>query len=371
LKDEYAKAGVDYELIEPFKEAMIRVGKKTLEFPNRHNVYVDDQVLHSHGAIFRYQGSKPHIWCKTQEGLGNKNWIAEWMYSQGGKSYYDSIAIDLVLMAVNDVIAQGAMPVIYTDEVACGDSRWFSDEIRSKDFAKGLLKICELIGVAIPAGESPSLRYLINAEAPVKSAPSLSGCVTGIIAPSDRIVTGHKLKAGDHIIGVTSSGFHSNGTTLIIERVMELPDRFHTILPGEDLSIGEEALIPTRSYVALVKALLDYKVDVHAFLPGTGSGISKIAFDKRPFTYRIKTWVEKMSPLFPFMRELGVSLEGCLRTFNMGIGYYVFVDPSEAETTIDIGERAGYELLDLGVVEKGERKVIFEPENIILSPPGE
>lgn len=70
------------------------------------------------------------MWCKTQEGLGNKNWIAEWMYQYAGdgRTHYEWIGWDAGLMAVNDVIAQGAMPVVYLDEVAAGDSEWFEDE---------------------------------------------------------------------------------------------------------------------------------------------------------------------------------------------------------------------------------------------------
>src|SRR6478609_9268591 len=116
-QSEYAKAGVDYTLMEPFKRAMIAAGKKTLAFPNRRNIFVNDEVVHSHGAVYEYRGGEAHIWCKTQEGLGTKNWIAEWMYANEGtgRTYYDSIAIDTALMAVNDVIAQGAMPAIFTD----------------------------------------------------------------------------------------------------------------------------------------------------------------------------------------------------------------------------------------------------------------
>jgi len=368
---EYAKAGVDYTKIEPFKQAMVEMGKRTLTFPNRRNVFINEEVLYAHGAIYEYRGSLPHIWCKTQEGLGNKNWIAEWMYQFAGtgRTYYEGIGIDTALMAVNDVIAQGAMPVVYTDEVAAGDSEWFEDEQRSKDLAFGYFKVCERVGITLPAGESPALRYLIKAELPVKSAPSLSGCVTGIIAPSNRLITGRKLQIGDHIVGATSSGLHSNGVSLVIKRAMTLPEKFLTKLSNGN-TLGEEALIPTRSYVALVEALLEAEVDIHALLPGTGSGISKVAFDKRPFTYRIHTWVE-VPPLFLFMRELGVSLEDCLTTFNWGIGYYIVVPSQEVERIIKIGKQAGYQLVDLGQVEKGERKVIFEPEDIILPPPGE
>lgn len=370
-QSEYAKAGVDYTKLEPFKHAMIAAGKQTVTFPNKRDVYINSDVLHSHGGVFEYRGSEKHLWCNTQEGLGNKNWIAEWMYQNDGtgKTYYDQIAIDTALMAVNDVIAQGAMPVVYTDEVAAGDSEWFADEKRASDLARGFLNICKEVGMALPAGESPALKYLIKAEPPVKSAPSLSGCVTAIIAPATSLVTGTKLAVGDRIIGVTSSGIHANGISLVIKKALELPEKFLTKLPNGNM-LGHESLIPTRSYVALVETLLQNNVDVHALLPGTGSGVAKIAFDSRPATYRVHTWVD-VPPLMQFMRSLGISLEDCLKTWNWGIGYYIFVPAAEVDRTITLGKTAGYELLEVGVVEAGERKTIFEPENITLAPAGE
>ena len=368
-KSEYTKAGVDYTKIEPFKMAIVQAGKRTLKFPNKRDVYIEEESLGTHGIVFRYRGTKPHLWCKTQEGLGNKNWIAEWMYQHAGteRTYYEGIGIDTALMAANDVICQGALPVIYTDEVAAGDSEWFMDEKRSHDLAESFYKACEMCGMALPAGESPALRYLVKAEPPVKSAPSLSGCVTGIIAPADRIVTGEKLRAGDHIIGATSSGLHSNGISLVIKRAMALKEKFLHQLPNGK-TLGEEALIPTRSYVGLVEALLENNIEVHSFLAGTGGGISKIAYAKSPYSYRIKKWVDEIPPLFLFMQKLGVSLKDCLTTFNWGIGFYIFVPDIELDRTIKSGKDAGYELLDLGQVEEGERCVIFEPEGTTLLP---
>src|SRR4051812_8802989 len=123
-KSEYAKSGVDYSIMEPFKQAMIAAGKRTLKFPNEREVFINEDLSHAHGAVYEYRGLSKHMWCKTQEDLGNKNWIAEWMYANGGtgKSYYDSIAIDTGMMIVNDVIAQGAMPVVFTDQVEADSS---------------------------------------------------------------------------------------------------------------------------------------------------------------------------------------------------------------------------------------------------------
>ena len=365
---EYGAAGVDYTKIEPFKMAMVRAGKRTLGFPNRRGVFVDEDSVGAHGAVFQYRGAGPHLWCMTQEGLGNKNWIAEWMYQHAGtgRTYYEGIGIDTALMAANDVICQGALPVIYTDEVAAGDSEWFADEKRSRDVAESFYQACEMCGMALPAGESPALRYLVKAEPPVRSAPSLSGCVTGIIAPPDKMVTGEKLAAGDRIIGVPSSGLHANGISLVIKRALVIKDQFLHLLPNGK-TLGEEALIPTRSYVALVEALQEENIEVHSFLGGTGGGISKIAYAKRPFTYRVSKWVDKIPPLFLFMLEAGVSLHDCLTTFNWGIGFYIYVPENEADRTIAAGKKAGYDLIDLGGVEPGKRRVIFEPEKLTLS----
>lgn len=369
-KSAYAKAGVDYGLMEPFKMAMIETGKKTLSFPNKRDVFIREDITHSHGAVFEYRGKEKHIWAQTQEGLGNKNWIAEWMYQNSGtgKTYYDSIGIDTALMIVNDLIAQGAMPVVFTDHVDVGSSEWFQDEKRSKDLAAGFLHVCEEVGMALPAGETATLKYLVKPEPPITIAPSLSGSVTGIIAPASRLITG-EIKPGYRIIGAASSGLHANGVSLVIKEALALPDQFLTKLPNGK-TLGEEALIPTRSYVALVEALLDAGVKIGTFLPGTGDGVGKVAFDKRSFTYRITDW-PAVPDLFTFFRENGLPLKDCLKTFNWGVGYYIFVPPEEAARTVQIGTHAGYEMMELGGVEEGERQTIFEPENITLPPPGE
>ncbi len=368
-KSAYAKAGVDYTTMEPFKMAMIEAGRKTLKFPNKRGVFINEDATHAHGAVFEYRGSEPHIWCKTQEDLGNKNWIAEWMYDRTGKSYYDAIAIDTALIVVNDVIAQGALPVVFTDQLEASDSSWYADEKRSSDFANGLLKICEEVGMALPAGESASVSYIVNPKPPVKAIATLSGSVTGIIAPADQLITGQKLAAGDVIIGALSSGLHANGISLVIQKALELPEQFLTKL-SNGKTIGEEALTPTRSYVALVEALLNSSVDIHALLPATGDGVGKIAYDKRPFSYLIRDW-PPVPELFRFIHEGGVAINDCLKTFNWGVGYYVFVPQEEVDKTVSAGKKAGYDLTILGIVEEGEREVKFEPERIILNPPGE
>ncbi|MBM2820816.1 MAG: hypothetical protein HW405_576 [Candidatus Berkelbacteria bacterium] len=373
---EYALSGVDYTKLQGFKDMMAAAGQRTLDFPNKRGWFIK-RTPHSHGGIYMYNGrdTLPYYLCNTQEGLGNKNWIAEWMYQFSGidSTFYDGIGIDTARMAVNDLIAQGALPIVYTDEVAGGDSDWFTDQRRSGDLAESFFQACKDAGMALVAGESPALKYLIKAEPPVKSAPSFSGCVTGVIQPHSRIITGEKLRVGDKILGVTSSGIHANGISLVIKRALILPDVFMTRLPNGN-TLGEEALIPTMSYVALVEALLEARIDIHALLPGTGDGVAKLSFDKRPYSYRVTNWLpdERIPILFRFLRELGVSLMDCLTTFNWGIGYYIFIPASEVDRTIEIGTKAGYEIMEVGQIEEGQRQTIFGPAgDLVLPPPGE
>lgn len=366
----YAEAGVDYRRIEPFKRAMIEVAKKTAAFPERRGVKVETAVLHSHGGVYSYQGNQPHLWCKTIEGLGNKNWIAEWMYRYGGggRSYYDAIGFDTAMMAVNDCIAQGAMPVIFEDLIDASDSTWFDDETRAADLASGFLSACEAAGMALAAGESAALPFLVRPTPPVTSAAALGCVVTGLIAPRSRLVTGEKLGPGDRIIGIASSGLHSNGASLAIKIGLGLPEKFLTRLPSGRM-LGEALLDPTICYVGLIEHLLDAGVEIHALLPGTGSGVAKLAFDDRPYAYRVHSWPD-VPEVLQFFRATGLSIEDCLTTFNWGVGYYVFVPAHEAERTIQIALKTGYASLEIGKVEEGERSVIFMPEALTLPPPG-
>lgn len=367
--DEYRKVGLNYRLIQPFKDRLVEVGKKTRHFPNRRDVYVvgDNPVL-------EYRGNKLHSWKTMLEGLGNKSWIAQWMYQFGGtgKSYFDIIAIDDGLMGVNDILTVGALPVGYHNEVAAKTSKWFDDQKRAEDYARGLYEVCQLCGMASIGGESPAYRFLLGATPPVSDTPTFSCAVFGIIAPSSRRINEENLRAGDVIIGPTSSGWHSNGATYIIDEAMKLPDGFNAKLP-DGRTLGEHALIPTRSYVALMEAWLEAELEIHAFQPITGDGVAKIAFDKRSFTYRINNWPKEIPLIFTYMREqFGLSAMGLLKIFNNGIGAVGFFPRSAVQKAMDVGMKAGYEMHELGVVEEGERQTIFGPENnLVLPPPGE
>lgn len=366
----YAQAGVDYRKIAPFKKIMKEVCEKTVSFPLRRGVMVTSCF---HGVKAIYLREEPHEWLMVQEGLGNFNWIAEWMdrYAHWCKSFYDIVGINNALTAVNDLVAHGAMPVAYTDMAEAGDSEWFENKNRARDLAEGYHYICEEVMMALGGGESGSLRYLVRAEHPVKSAPVLSGTVLGIIAPKSRYISGASIRPFDRIIGAMSTGLHANGASLVIKLGLTLPDQFLTTLPNGN-TLGEEALIPTRSYVALVEALLNEAVEIHRIVPGTGGGVSKLATYPEKVMYRIYDWPKNIPLLFTFLKEqFGLSMRTWLTTFNCGIGYYLIVPLHEVKRTLEIGTKAGYELTEIGWVEESHKPhVYFEPAGLALPPPG-
>ena len=132
--------------------------------------------------------------------------------------------------------------------------------------------------------------------------------------------------------------------------------------------LGVELLEPTRSYVGLVETLLDGEVNVSAFMPATGDGVSKICKLGR-LTFEIHSWV-KVHEIFEFMLGLGIPIEDCLTTFNWGIGYYVFVRPRDVSRAVKCADIAGFNLAEIGQVKSGKHCVIFGPEKgLILDPP--
>lgn len=372
MSDAYAQAGVNYHNLQPFKDRIRTMAALTLSFPNARQVYVESD---DHGSTWWYQGIHNHRWGGCIEGLGNKNWLAEWMYmfAGTGRTYYEGIGIDTILMATNDLIAQGAMPVVYHDLVVVGDDTWFLDNVRAQTLLDSMFRGLQMTGMALPAGETPAYKYLVRSMDPVQAAPTLDGHATGIIAPGSRKVRSGQIRAGQVIVAVRSSGMHANGASLVFQKGLELKDKFLTEIPGGK-TLGEEALIPTMNYLPLIEPLLDAGVDVKCFLPATGDGVGKLAFTKAELTYRVHSWwdYDKIPPLFHFMHEqCGVSLLDCLKTFNWGTGYYIFVHEMDVDQTLAIAAKAGFEAMVVGQVEEGERRTIFEPAGITLPPPGE
>lgn len=360
----YAAAGVDYAKIDPFKHDMAAMAHRTLAFPRRRKVRVDED------GMFSYRGKGSPRWKLQIEGLGNKDWIAEAMYRRNpDPRYFAGIGVDTAMMAVYDLLRSGALPVIYADEVAARTSDWFADEPRRSAIIKGFYQACQRCGMALVGGESPAYRFLIRSTPPVEDAGVFSGAALGIIPPGRKAIR-PRVRSGDIILGAPSTGLHANGASRVIAESATLADGFFADIGGPQ-NYGEEALIPCANYVPLVEALLDEGMSIHAIVPITGGGVAKLAAGHVPFTYRITDWVKEYPRLFRFLLERGISLFACLTTFNMGIGMCFILNEAAAEQALTCAKNISQPLHVLGYVEAGRAGVIFGPEGSLeLPPPG-
>jgi phosphoribosylformylglycinamidine cyclo-ligase len=357
MSKEYAAAGVDPSLIKPFKKLMRGVSARTRLFPRRRGVYVDTE------GCYHYTGGRPHKWKQVTEGLGNKIEIAEILYRKTGVAKFDTSALDTMRMAFNDVAAQGAMPVTYTDEAAPRNSAWFNDPIRANSMAAGFYEGCEYDDVALVGGESPALRFLVI------DNPVMSGCAVGLIAPISRQIKNSNVTPGLAIVGVGANGMHSNGASIVLDRGPKLsPDGLLTRMPNGEI-FAEAILRPTPSYVRLVERIQDAGVTIVGIVPGTGGGVAKL-MDAIPneMTFCIRRWMD-VPYVLQFMRErFELGIRSCLTTFNWGVGYYLFVWPGDVEVVCRVGKSNGYDMGYLGDTVEGPMTVEFQPEEEIFTP---
>jgi phosphoribosylformylglycinamidine cyclo-ligase len=371
-----AQAGVDYSKIKGFKNLMVEVSKKTQHLPERHGVYVLP-TTNGHAGVYEYRGTRHVVWTKTKEGLGNKAFISMLMRYLGipdptGNYWFGGIGIDAFLMGGNDNGAHNGVPVVVTDEVSCGSDDFFQSP-EAVALAASFERTLIAHNVALVQGESPAYKYLMNATLPVQYAPSLSVDVVGI---TTSYISGEKVRPGDVIVVFEAAGWHANGASVIIKACLNNPDILAQ--PCGKSTFGEQALIPTRSYINLVQALTSSGVDVHAFLPMTGSGVGKFASDSR-YAYVIDNWWVGLPPIMKFMyANLRMSQADVLSTFNCGAGYAAIMPKGEAERALYIasrtpiiGEEGYHSGLVAGKVLAGKAVTHFVPWDIYIPPPGE
>lgn len=355
---------VDYRLVESFRSGdMKESAMATRAFPQARGIMVNPS-----GSW--YHLTNPRIsFRQVTEGPGHKPWLAEWMYLNTGRPYFDVAVWDTGMAAINDLISTGHMPFAFTDDITAHSYKPFSDPIARASLAQGFARLCEVHNMAITGGETASLPFLMNPRPPALNALNMSLTAIGILEPA---ATGEiheiesRIEVGDCILGALSSGAQVNGYSSIIDYGMKLPKQFLTEVPGTDKTFGELAMIRTHSYAALVEVLMRDLVPLKGLLPGTGDGLRKL-FRMGEFTYLIQNW-PPILPLFQFMGNHGMDLLELLTTFNYGIGYYLFVPSCVVDRTRGIGERAGYKIYELGKVEAGSPVVDFKPAKIQIPP---
>lgn len=340
---DYKHAGVDIEAGYKSVELMKEHVKKTL----RPEVLTGLGGFSGAFSMERFkQMEKPTLVSGT-DGVGTKLKLAFLM------DKHDTIGIDCVAMCVNDIACAGGEPLFFLDYIACGKN--YPEKIA--DIVKGVAEGCLQSDAALIGGETAEHPGLMPEE-----EYDLAGFAVGIVDEKD-MITGQDLKAGDVLIGVASSGVHSNGFSLvrkIFEMTKESLDTYYDEL-GKTL--GEALLTPTRIYVKAMKSMKDAGVKVKACSHITGGGF----YENIPRMLKDDTVavIEKNSypipPIFTLMAKKGnVDEQMMYNTYNMGLGLVIAVDPAQADAATAAIEAAGEKAYRVGSIEAGEKGVILK-----------
>lgn len=340
---DYKHAGVDIEAGYKSVELMKEHVKKTL----RPEVLTGLGGFSGAFSMERFkQMEKPTLVSGT-DGVGTKLKLAFLM------DKHDTIGIDCVAMCVNDIACAGGEPLFFLDYIACGKN--YPEKIA--DIVKGVAEGCLQSDAALIGGETAEHPGLMPEE-----EYDLAGFAVGIVDEKD-MIAGQDLKAGDVLIGVASSGVHSNGFSLvrkIFEMTKESLDTYYDEL-GKTL--GEALLTPTRIYVKAMKSMKDAGVKVKACSHITGGGF----YENIPRMLKDDTVavIEKNSypipPIFTLMAKKGnVDEQMMYNTYNMGLGLVIAVDPAQADAAIAAIEAAGEKAYRVGSIEAGEKGVILK-----------
>jgi phosphoribosylformylglycinamidine cyclo-ligase len=263
---------------------------------------------------------------------------------------HDTIGIDLVAMCANDVVVQGAEPLFFLDYYATGRLNVET----ATSVVKGIVDGCIQAGAALVGGETAEMPGMYHGD-----DYDLAGFCVGVVE-KERIIDGSRTRAGDVVIGLTSSGPHSNGYSLIRKLIEVAGAGPQTILDGALLF--DRLLAPTRIYVKPVLALLN-SVEVHGIAHITGGGllenIPRVVPDGLEVILKRSHWPH--DPVFAWLQSTGALPDGELhRTFNCGIGMTIFVPAAQADAALAILNAGRAQAMLIGEVRSGTRGVVIE-----------
>ena len=292
------------------------------------------------------------------DGVGSKVLIAEMLHR------YDTIGIDCVAMNVNDAICVGAEPISFLDYIAIERA---TPEMLEQ-IARGLYRGAELAGVSIVGGEISQLPDIVKGHEPGGGFDLVGMCAA--IVPLDRIILGQDVAPGDLIIGVRSSGVHSNGLTLARKALFEVGG-LHVDQSMAELgcTVGEELLRPTDIYVRPVMDLLKRQgVPVRALVNITGDGFLNLARIKAAVGFRLDTLPDPQ-PIFKLIQDLGrVPEPEMYRVFNMGIGFCLIVpdDPQAFRAVEETFAAHRFDTRLIGRVVADEKRRVLLPKHHLI-----
>ena len=338
--ESYAAAGVDvtagYEAVERIK-------------PMVESTYIPGVMgtLGGFGGMVApdLTGMKKPVLVSGTDGVGTKLKLAFLM------DKHDTVGIDCVAMCVNDIICGGAAPLFFLDYIACGKN--YPERIA--DIVSGITEGCRQAECALVGGETAEMPGFYPEE-----EYDLAGFSVGLV-DEEKIIDGRRLSEADVLIGLASSGVHSNGFSL----VRKVFDVEHADLktPREDLggkSLGEALLAPTRIYVRSVKALLRAGVDIHAVSHITGGGFYENV--PRMMTQGLTAQIDLSTfprlPIFDLIQKTGdIPERDMYNTYNMGIGMILALPAEQAEQALSVLKGAGETAYQIGRVIPGEAGV--------------
>lgn len=333
MSDVYKKAGVDvekgYEAVERMKKHIQKTHRK--------------EVLGSLGSFagafdlssFSY---KEPVLLSGTDGVGTKLKLAFELEK------HDTVGIDLVAMCVNDIVAQGGEPLFFLDYIACGEN----DPARIEAIVSGIATGCREANTALIGGETAEMPGMYEAD-----EYDLAGFVVGI-AEKDAIITGKTIADGDILIGLASSGIHSNGYSLV-RKLIEGLDVKKTY-DGLSKPLGEVVMTPTKIYskaINLVKEKIHIKGIAHITGGGFDENIPRMLPEGLGASIQEGAW--EIPEIFPFLQQLGaIDSREMYRVFNMGIGMVIAVSPKDQQVVCDVLQENHFEAAVIGQVTEGE-----------------
>ena len=337
---DYKNAGVDIEAGYQSVELMKKYVKETMR----------PEVL---GGLGGFSGAfslsaiknmeKPTLVSGT-DGVGTKLKLAFIM------DKHDTMGIDCVAMCVNDIACAGGEPLFFLDYIACGKN--YPEKIAT--IVKGVADGCKQSGAALIGGETAEMPGFYPMD-----EYDLAGFAVGVVDEKD-LITGENIKPGDTLIGIASSGVHSNGFSLV-RRVFDMtPESLNTYYEELGTTLGEALLAPTKIYVKALKSVKDAGVTIKGCSHITGGGFYENI--PRMLHEGVRAVVKKDSykipPIFELMRRTGNLEEKMMyNTYNMGLGMVLAIDPADTDKTIAALEAAGEKAYVVGYVEAGEKGV--------------
>lgn len=341
MSDAYKSAGVD---IAAGNEAVDRM-KKHVKRTFRPEVLTD---LGGFGALFslnKDQYEEPILVSGT-DGVGTKLKLAFAM------DKHDTIGIDAVAMCVNDIVVQGAEPLFFLDYLACGKV----EPEKIENIVKGISEGCMQSGCSLIGGETAEMPGMYDAE-----EYDIAGFSVGIV-DRKKLIDGSTIQAGDVVLGMTSSGLHSNGFSLVRKILLEQKGyELNQHLDQLGQSLGETLLEPTKIYVKPILAILD-KVSVKGMSHITGGGfienIPRVLPADVNADIQLGSW--PIPPIFRLLQEDGeFSDKDAFTTFNMGIGMVLIVSEQDVEQVKAIAKEHGEEVYTIGQITFGKQRVTF------------